>query len=46
MEEILHLQFKDQTVRKEFVVALTNRYDTLYKEPVEEEETELDIEQE
>ena len=36
--------FKDQTVGKEFVITLTNRYDALYKEPVDEEETELDIE--
>ena len=39
-------RFKDQTVRKEFVITLTNRYDALYNEPVDEEETELDIEQE
>ena len=39
-------RFKDQTVRKEFVIALTNRYDALYNEPVDEEEPELDIEQE
>ena len=39
-------RFKDQTVREEFIIALTNRYDALYNEPVDEEETELDIEQE
>ena len=39
-------RFKDQTVRKEFVITLTNRYDALYNEPVDEEEMELDIEQE
>ena len=39
-------RFKDKTVRKEFVIALTNRYDALYNEPVDEEEPELDIEQE
>ena len=38
--------FKDQTVRKEFVIALTNRYDALYNEPMDEEERELDIKQE
>ena len=39
-------RFKDQTVREEFVIALTNRYDALYNKPVDEEETELGIEQE
>ena len=39
-------RFKDQAVREEFVIALTNRYDALYNEPVDEKETELDIEQE
>ena len=39
-------RIKDQTVRKEFVIALTNRYDALYNEPVDEEETEHDVEQE
>ena len=39
-------RFKDQTLRKEFAIALTNRYDALYNEPVDEEEPELDIEQE
>ena len=39
-------RFKDQTVRKDFVIALTNRYDALYNEPVDGEEQELDIEQE
>ena len=39
-------RFKDQTVREEFVIALTNRYDALYNEPVDEEETGLGIEQE
>ena len=39
-------RFTDQTVREEFVIALTNRYDTLYNELVDEEETELGIEQE
>jgi len=39
-------RLKDQTERKEFVIALTNRYDALYNEPVDEEEPELDIEQE
>ena len=39
-------RFKDQTVREEFVIALTNRYDALYNEPVDEEEMELGIEQE
>ena len=38
-------RFKDQTVREEFVIALTNRYDALYNEPVDEE-MQLDIEQE
>ena len=39
-------RFKDQTVREEFAIALTNKYDALYNEPVDEEATELDIEQE
>ena len=39
-------RFKDQTVRKDFVIALTNRYDALYNKPVDGEEQELDIEQE
>ena len=39
-------RFKDQTVRREFVIALTNRYDALYNKPVDEEEQELDIVQE
>ena len=39
-------RFKNQTVRKEFVITLTNRYDALHNEPVDEEETELDIKQE
>ena len=30
-------RFKDQTVREEFVIALTNRYDALYCKPVDEE---------
>ena len=39
-------RFKDQTTRREFVIALTNRYEALYDEPLDEEEPELDIEQE
>ena len=39
-------RFKDQTVREEFVIALSNRYDAVYNEPLDEEEMELDIEQE
>ena len=39
-------RFKDQTAREEFVIALTNRYDALCNELVDEEETELSIEQE
>ena len=37
-------RFKDQTVREESVIAVANRYDALHNEPVDVEETELDIE--
>ena len=35
-------RFKDQTVRKEFFIALANRYDTLYNEPVDERNRSLE----
>ena len=35
-------RFKDQTVRKAFFIALADRYDTLYNEPVDERSRSLE----